>query len=100
MTDHSQLQPQTIGVLLSMLIAVLRLIYDCEETRPVRILLESVFCGSLSLAAYYGILAMGLDVNWSVFTGGVIGYFGSTTVKLIAYDVISRKANKRQDSDE
>ena len=88
------LPPYILGVLLAMVISILRVIYDKEETKPLRIILESLLCGVLSLTASSGITAMGLNTNWAIFAGGTIGYFGSTSVRVIALRVMNKKADK------
>lgn len=90
----NKLPPGIAGVFLAMFVAVLRVLYDKKETRPMRILLESAVCGGLSLTATYGILAMGLDSNWAIFTGGVIGYLGAETVRGFALTFIRRNIKK------
>jgi len=83
--------PSILGVLLAMALAVLRVIYDRQETSRIRILLESLICGGLSLTASAAITAMGLDDGWAMFAGGVIGYFGSTQVRLFSYKIINKQ---------
>lgn len=90
----NKLPPESAGVLMAMFMAVLRVIYDKEETKPMRILLESVICGALSLTASSGILAMGLNMNWAIFVGGAIGYFGSATVRSIALKLIEYRVKR------
>lgn len=90
----NKLPPEIVGVLMAMFIATLRVIYDKEETRPVRIMLEALICGALSLTASSAIVALELNINWAVFAGGVIGYVGSATVRAIALKLIHRKINK------
>lgn len=94
MQDHNSVEPQMIGVILSMVIAIIRVIYEHEETHLVRVILEALFCGALSLALYYGIMAMGLNVNWAVFGSGMIGYFGSTAIKSIAFRLLEWKVGR------
>lgn len=89
-----ELPPEAAGALMAMFIAALRVIYDREETKPMRILLESGICGGLSLTASSGILAMGLDMNWAIFAGGAIGYFGSATVRAFAIRMLNRRIDK------
>lgn len=83
--------PQMTGALMAMIIAILRVIYDEKETSKIRILLESMICGGLSLTASSAIVALGWDMNWAIFVGGAIGYFGSATVRTYAYKFIHRK---------
>ncbi len=87
----NDIPPETSGALMAMFIAAIRVIYDREETKPIRVILESLICGALSLTASAGITAMGFDMSWSVFAGGTIGYFGSATVRALAVKIIRRK---------
>ena len=87
----NNISPEMAGALMAMFIAVIRVIYDGKETKALRIILESILCGALSLTMSYGIQAMGLNVNWAIFSGGVIGYLGSSTVRMLALTLISRK---------
>lgn len=90
---HLNIPPAVYGVILSMLMTVLRIIYDKEETKLFRIFIESLLCGALSLTAYHMVLAMGIDMNWAVFAGGVIGYVGPATVRAKLMDSINEKIN-------
>lgn len=90
----NKVSPEFVGAILAMIVAVIRVIYDKEETKPMRVVLEALLCGLLSLTASSAITAMGLDTQWAVFTGGVIGYFGSTAVKSLAYKLIDNKITK------
>lgn len=85
------LPPQMAGAFMAIFISILRVIYDNKETRPLRMILECLICGSLSLSAGYAIIALGLNMNWILFLGGVIGYLGSTTVRAIAMKLINSK---------
>ena len=49
------------GVIMAMFVSVIRVVYDREETSAIRIGLESLICGSLTLAGGSLALAMGLD---------------------------------------
>jgi len=40
-----------IAVLLTVITSVVRVVYDNEEIRPIRIALEATLCGCLSVAA-------------------------------------------------
>lgn len=90
----SKLPPEIAGALMAMAIAIIRVIYDGKEDKPMRIVLESLICGGLSLTASSGIVAMGLDMNWAIFAGGSIGYFGSATVRALAIKAINARAGK------
>lgn len=86
-----KIPPELAGVALAMVISFLRIVYDHQETRPIRIILESLICGALSLTAFYGVKAMGLDVDWSIFVGGAIGYLGPTSIRALLLKVINRR---------
>ena len=90
----TKLPPEAAGALMAMGIATLRVIYDKDETRPLRILLEALICGALSLTVSSGIIAMGLSASWAIAAGGTIGYLGSATVRAVALKVIETKASK------
>lgn len=83
--------PEAAGVGIAMFISVIRVMYDRQETKPLRVCLEALICGALSLTATSAVTAMHLDVNWSIFLGGVIGYFGSSSVRAIALRIIAFK---------
>jgi len=93
MLPIDKLSPQEAGALMAMVIAAFRVLYDKEDTKPLRILLESLICGCLSVTASSAITAMGLDPNWAIFAGGTIGYMGSATVRAVAYKFINDKIN-------
>lgn len=90
----NKLPPEVAGVIMAMFIATLRVIYDREDTAPIRILLEALICGSLSLTASFGLTALELNANWAIFAGGVIGYMGSASVRVLALKFLNRKAGK------
>lgn len=79
------------GALLSTVIAIFRVIYDKEETKPIRVLMEACICGGLTVSVSHAIKALGLDTNWVMFAGGVIGYIGSNKVRDIAIWSFRRK---------
>ncbi|CAA0365763.1 hypothetical protein ALT721_800062 [Alteromonas alvinellae] len=91
-----EIPPTILSVLLAVVIALLRVIYDKEETSAIRMGLESVLCGALAVVGASGVEAMGLDQNWTVFIGGVIGFVGSQSIRSYA-DVFlkSRASGKR-----
>lgn len=90
----NDLPPEIAGMIMAMFMAVIRVIYDDQETKALRIFLESLLCGGLSLTASYGITALGLNINWAIFAGGVIGYLGSATVRSAAFRFITKKIDK------
>lgn len=91
LTLLNNVPPQVSAAIMAMVMAVLRVVYDREETKPIRVVLEALICGALSLTASSGVLALGLSIHWAMFAGGVIGYFGSTTVRTFAVKLINRR---------
>ena len=63
------------------IIAALRVLYDGKETRKIRIALESLICGCLSLAASSLIEWLGWPSSMAVALGGAIGFLGVTTIR-------------------
>ncbi|WP_051299010.1 phage holin, lambda family [Marinobacterium litorale] len=86
--------PSVQGVLMAVVIAILRVVYDQKETSIVRIILEGALCGSLAMTASTAIEALGYDQNWVIFFGGMIGFIGSTTIRAIAIKMIGQKVMK------
>ena len=83
------------GGIMAVVISTLRVIYDKEETKPIRIVMEAVICGLLAMTAHYGIAALGFDTsNWTPFIGGVIGYLGSASVRSLALKLLNKKVEK------
>lgn len=74
-------------------IAFLRVLYDARETRPWRIILESLICGCLSLVASTVIEWMAWPASLSVAAGGTIGFLGVTAMREMLLRVINRKAD-------
>lgn len=85
------LPPWAGGAIMAFFVSVLRLVYDSEETTFQRIMLEAAICGSLTVAAGSALDAMGFGQNWYLACGGMIGFMGSQSVRVIAYKIIDRK---------
>lgn len=85
------LPPEYVAAMLAFVVAIIRVKHDQRETKLARMLLEATLCGALALTAHYAIIALGLSTDWSIFTGGVIGYLGSAAVRGIALRLISKK---------
>ena len=90
----NNLSPATAGFLMAIFISCLRVVYDKDDARFMRILLESSICGALALTINSGVMAMGFGPNWAIFIGGTVGYIGSVKVRSIAMALISRKVDK------
>lgn len=79
------------GVIMAMFVSVIRVVYDREETSAIRIGLESLICGSLTLAGGSLALAMGLDEGYHLFIGGAVGFIGSQSIKKLAMRFIDKR---------
>ncbi len=86
--------PGLAPVLMAVIIATLRVVYDKEETRFSRIATEGALCGALALAVHYAVKAAEWNSEWSVFFGAMIGYLGSQYVRQIAMKFIEKKIEK------
>jgi len=80
------------AVLLAVVVAFLRVSRD-EEPRAIRRVLESAFCGAITVAVFYFVKAVGLEgyQDYAVFLGGFIGMLGSDFVRGIARKFASSK---------
>ena len=88
------LPPWLGGALMAVVIAVLRVIYDNEETSSVRIALEAMICGALSLTCSSVVAALGAQPGWQIFIGGMLGFIGSHAVKQMAMRLINQRIDK------
>ena len=82
------------GTLMAVIISILRVIYDEEETSTVRTCLESMICGGLSLTFGSAVAAMGANPGWQIFIGGMLGFMGSHTVRRLAMKVLNQRIDK------
>jgi lambda family phage holin len=85
------------AALLSAGIAIVRVVYDRQETKWHRVVLEAAFCGGITFVGYYAVKAAGVDETWSVVIGGAIGSLGSETVRSLANRIINRKIDQKED---
>lgn len=85
--------PQWQGFLMAFVISILRVIYDGKESRPMRIFLEALICGGLSLCASTVISWLGLPQSLSVAAGGAIGFMGVMKVRQLALKYFNIKVN-------
>lgn len=83
--------PWVGGALMAIVISALRVIYDKEETHFIRIALESLICGALSVSVGSALDAMGYGQNWYLFCGGLIGFMGSQSIRAFANKFITNK---------
>lgn len=75
-------------------IALLRIVYDRKERKPIRILLEALICGALSLSATSMIDVFGWPPTVSVMIGGTIGFIGVEQMREFALRWIGNRADR------
>jgi lambda family phage holin len=85
--------PSWQGAIMAIVISFLRVLYDAKETSKIRIVLESLLCGALSLSASSVIEWMAWPSSLSVGAGGAIGFIGVTAIRELIVRFISRKAD-------
>lgn len=85
--DH----PWIGGVVMAVMISILRIVYDQQETRMSRIVLESLICGALTVTVGSLLEALGYGQDWYLFCGGAIGFMGSQSVRAFANKVIDKQ---------
>lgn len=86
-------EPSWQGAIMAVIISVLRVLYDAKETSKLRILLEALICGGLSLSASSIIEWMAWPSNLSIGAGGAIGFIGVTAIRELIIRLISRKVD-------
>lgn len=90
-----EVPPIILGVIMAVVIALIRVVYEQEETSVIRVMLEGLLCGALAVVAGTGIEAMGLDQNWVLFSGGMVGFIGSQSIRAYANTLIKNKVDKK-----
>lgn len=86
--------PSVKGAIMAFIIAVLRVIYDRQETSNMRILLEAAICGCLSLSFSGALGWLGAPESVSVAFGGAVGFIGVTKIRQLALTWLGKKADK------
>lgn len=81
------------GLIMAVVISFLRVLYEARETKPWRIILESLICGCLSLVASIIIEWMEWPPSASIVAGGAIGFLGVTVMRELLLRVINRKVD-------
>ncbi len=84
--------PAVKGAAMAVVIAYLRVMYDGRETHRVRVLLEALLCGALSLCATSVIAWMALPEDLAIAVGGAVGFIGVNELR----DRILRFLDSRQ----
>ena len=82
------------GSLLSSVIATLRVFYDNQETKLIRVVLEALLCGALALCVSSIVEMLSLPPSATVTIGGAIGFIGVTALRDNLLKVINKKMDK------
>jgi lambda family phage holin len=85
--------PTWQGAIMAVIISVLRVLYDANETRKLRVVLEALICGGLSLSASSIIEWMAWPSSLSVSAGGAIGFIGVATIRELIIRLIGKKVD-------
>lgn len=75
------MSPAVKGAAMAVVIAYLRVMYDGKETHRVRIMLESLLCGALSLCATSVIAWLQLPGDLAIAVGGSVGFIGVNAMR-------------------
>jgi lambda family phage holin len=75
------LSATTKGAAMATLISYLRVMYDGKETHQLRVLLEALICGCLSLCATSVISWLQLPADLAIAAGGAVGFMGVNTMR-------------------
>ena len=78
------------GVIMSITMAVLRIVRDKEESKIFRIAVEALLCGAITFTIGSGVKALGYE-GWDYFIGGMVGMAGSQWVRAIAMRFVRNK---------
>ncbi|SPL81322.1 hypothetical protein [Yersinia phage fEV-1] len=85
------LNAEVVAPVMSFILALLRTMYQGDEPKWSRRILESMICGMLTLTAGYAIDAMGLNGEWKYAVAGAIGFMGVDFVRQVAAAVLKRR---------
>lgn len=87
------LQALLVGVLLSFVLTILRVVYDKQESKWQRILFEALLNSSLTVAAWATVTGLDYPPVLAVGIGGLFAFFGVNTVRSFAKKYINNKIN-------
>ncbi len=90
-TMIKHMPPWLSGVFMAVVIAILRVIYDKQETEWSRMFLEAAICGALTFASGGAVSALGMSEHWHPVIGGFIGFIGVQAVRKLAISFIEKR---------
>lgn len=83
-----------LAALLAFALSYVRIIYDDEEPRTVRQLIEATLGGLIVLTVGLTCEHLGLSSGWSYFAAGFVGLVGVEQVRALARRVAERKLGR------
>jgi lambda family phage holin len=88
------LPPGVFNFFYALVISLLRVLYNEEETKPVKIVLEVLMCGFLGMGAGWATVALGGSVELAHFAAATVGYIGQQEFRRLALKFLDRKLDK------
>jgi lambda family phage holin len=82
--------PLVQAIMASVILSVLRTIYDDRESTWERIGLEGAICGFLTLIAGSAIRALGVSDEWVMVIGGFIAFVGVATFRKLLVEKVRK----------
>lgn len=94
--------PDTVkAAMLSVIVAFVRILYDGQEPRVIRRLLEASLCGLITLSVVgIAVEVTGLDSTYVMaFIGGFVGLFGADYVRSLGRRFAAREIERERKRD-
>lgn len=85
------------GALMAVVMSVLRVYYDANETSATRAALEASICGALTLASASALDWVGAPQQVAVAVGGFIGFIGVAKLRALLFAWINRRSGSDTD---
>lgn len=92
----TNIPPMIQGAIMAFIISMLRIIYDDEEKKWQRKLLESMLCAALTIVAGSFVGALGLSTEWILGIGGLIGFLGADYIRERARSYVNSQLDKKK----
>lgn len=80
------------GAIMAVVMSLLRVYYDANETNTARALLEASICGCLTLAAASALDWIGAPQQVAVAVGGFIGFIGVAKLRAFIFAWLNRRS--------
>ncbi len=82
------------AIMFSIIMSLLRVLVDNNETSWKRIGLESLLCGGITATFISFVLFMGWNISIAGFIAGMVGLIGSQFIRSIARKIIVKKVDQ------